>query len=81
MVRSIKCVDIAVSQNTYSPLPNVIAMQADILFESISHCQEAIDEARQSVGAYGGRVIVLPYYGGCSTTNIKAVIRNVRAPD
>jgi len=78
MVQALKCVDIAVSQETYSPLPNAIAMQVDVLFESTSHTQEAIHDARETIGAYGGKVIVLPYYGGCSTTHIKDKIRSGR---
>lgn len=76
MVQALKCVDTAVSQDTYSPLPNALAMQVDILFESTSHTQEAIRDARKKIGAYGGKVIVLPYYGECSTTDIKNKIKN-----
>ena len=71
MVRALKCVDIAISQETYSPLPNAVAMKVDILFESTSHDSRAIEEARQKIGAYGGKVIVMPYYGGQSSTEIK----------
>ncbi|HWA27000.1 MAG TPA: adenylyltransferase/cytidyltransferase family protein [Lacunisphaera sp.] len=76
MVQALKCVDIAVSQETYSPLPNAKAMRASVLFESTSHTQEAIDDARREIEAYGGSVIVLPYYGGCSTTEIRNRIRS-----
>ena len=76
MIQALKCVDIAVSQETYSPLPNAVSMEADILFESTSHTPEAIQEARKQIGAYGGVVIVLPYYGGESSTAIKKKIFN-----
>lgn len=74
MVQALKCVDIAVSQDTYSPLPNAVAMEVDILFESTSHTPEALLEARQKISGYGGQVIVMPYYGGQSSTNIKKKI-------
>jgi glycerol-3-phosphate cytidylyltransferase len=78
MVHALKCVDIAVSQETYSPLPNAVAMKVHILFESTSHPEDAIRQARDTVAAYGGKVIVLPYYAGCSTTRIKNTIATNR---
>ena len=75
MVQALKCVSIAVSQETYSPLPNVLAMQVDILFESTSHDPAEIHNAKMQMDVYGGKIIVLPYYGCCSTTKIKNMIQ------
>jgi glycerol-3-phosphate cytidylyltransferase len=76
MVQALKCVDVAVAQSTYSPLPNALAIRADVLFESTSHAPEVIEETRQALATSGGEVIVLPYYTPCSTTNIRARIRD-----
>ena len=72
---AIEYVDIAVPQHTYSPLDNVRDIKPDILLESSSHTKEAIQEARDVVSEWGGRVIVFPYYPGISSTGIKQTIR------
>jgi glycerol-3-phosphate cytidylyltransferase len=74
MVQALKCVDVAIVQDTYSPIPNALAMRVGVLFESTSHSEEDIQAARREIGSYGGSVIVLPYYVGCSSTAIKARI-------
>ena len=71
MVKNIKFVDVAVKQETYSPLPNVGQLHTDILFESTSHGDEAIADARNLMDKLKGRVIVMPYYAGQSVTAIK----------
>ena len=75
IAQAIKYVDLAVAQTTYSPLPNVIAMRPDVLMESSSHTDEAIEEARRVMGAMGGRVVVIPYYPLESSTAIKDRIK------
>ena len=70
-IKNIKFVDVAVKQETYSPLPNVKQLQADILFESTSHTSKAIKEARKLMKELNYRVIVMPYYAGQSSTAIK----------
>ena len=74
-VQSLGCVDVVVAQEAYSPLPNATAMRVDILFESTSHAPEAIEEARKQICAYGGQVIVMPYYGVVSSSAIKRKIK------
>jgi len=71
MVKNVQFVDVAAKQETYSPLPNVKQLQPDILFESTSHNDEAILEAREVMKKINGRVIVMPYYAGQSVTAIK----------
>jgi len=75
LVQAFECVDIAVSQETYSPLDNASKI-ADILFESTSHTDEAVAEAKRVMGGLGKKVIVMPYYGGQSSTKIKKNIKD-----
>jgi len=70
-VKSLRCVDVAVKQETYSPLPNVKQLHVDILFESTSHSKEAIEEAQILTSKQKSRLIVLPYFAGQSSTAIK----------
>ena len=74
LVQALECVDIAVSQETYTPLKNA-GIVADILFESTSHDTKAILEAKRIMGGLGKKVIVMPYYGGQSSTEIKKKIQ------
>lgn len=71
IIKSLKCVDVAVKQETYSPLPNVEQLSVDILFESTSHAPKAIAEARKLMKKLKGRVMVMPYYAGQTSTAIK----------
>lgn len=75
LAAAIKYVDVVVPQKTYSPLPNVIRIKPDILMESASHGEDAIEEARKTMENIGGRVIVTPYYPGKSSTKIKQAIK------
>lgn len=71
LANAIKYVDLVVAQETYSPLPNVKKIKPDILMESTSHTDEAIEEAREVMESIGGEVIVIPYYPSQSSTSIK----------
>jgi len=75
LASAIKYVDVAVAQETYSPLPNVKKIRPDILMESTSHSEEAIEEAREVMESINGKVIVLPYLPSQSTTQIKNSIK------
>lgn len=72
---SIKYVDAAIPQETYSPIPNVKRIKPDILMESASHTEKEIEEVRKVVESYGGRVVVMPYYPCQCSTNIKNKIK------
>jgi phosphoenolpyruvate phosphomutase len=72
---AIKYVDIAVAQETYSPLPNVMRIKPDILMESASHDEAAVEEAREYMESINGKVIVLPYFPSQSSTDIKDKIK------
>jgi len=74
LAKSIKYIDVVVPQDTYSPIPNVLAINPDILMESSSHPLKAIKDNREAMESIGGRVIVLPYYPNKSSTKIKEKI-------
>lgn len=74
IVKSLNCVDAAVKQKTYSPLPNVRKHKPDILFESVSHTEEAIKEAKETMKKLCGKVMIMPYYAGQSSTAIKTKV-------
>ena len=71
---AIKYVDLAVTQETYSPLPNVRKIRPDILCESTSHTDEAIEDARKVMEELKGRVVTIPYFPSQSSTDIKNTI-------
>jgi len=76
LASAIKYADLVVAQETYSPLPNVMKIRPDILMESSSHDEEAIEKAREVMESIGGRVIAIPYYPAESSTHIKNEIKN-----
>ena len=76
LASAIEYVDLVVAQDTYSPLPNVMSIRPDILMESTSHDEEQIEKARECMESIGGRVVVIPYYPGESSTHIKSEIEN-----
>ena len=50
LVRNLRWVDVAVAQNTYSPLENVMALRPDILIESTDHKEQLANEFIESIG-------------------------------
>lgn len=76
LIKGIGCVDEAVVQDTYSPLPNLRKLKPDIHAESTSHKPEDIKEAEKVMKEIGGKVIVMPYYEGQSSTAIKDKIKS-----
>jgi phosphoenolpyruvate phosphomutase len=75
LASAIKYVDVAVAQETYSPLPNVMKIKPDILMESTSHDKAAIEKAREVMESINGKVVVLPYFPSQSSTDIKDKIK------
>jgi bifunctional ADP-heptose synthase (sugar kinase/adenylyltransferase) len=71
LAAAIKYVDVVVAQETYSPLQNVMRIRPDILMESSSHDEQDIEKARKVMEEINGSVIVIPYFPGQSSTNIK----------
>ena len=72
LVRSLKWVDMAVAQNTYSPLDNVMTLKPDILAEATDHEEQPANEFMKSIG---GRVLIMPYYPDHSSTKVKDEIK------
>ena len=77
LANSIKYVDLVVPQETYSPLPNLMNIRPDVHMESTSHDEGAINKVRQYMEGIGGRVVVIPYFPGYSSTEIKEKVRRV----
>lgn len=75
LASAIKYVDVAVAQETYSPLPNVMRIKPDILMESTSHDEEELEKAREYMESINGKVVVLPYFPSQSSTEIKNDIK------
>lgn len=76
IARSIQFIDEVVPQTTYSPLANVEFLRPDVLIESDSHDDSAIEQAWKLMSSLGGIVIVIPYHEGISSTLIKQHIRD-----
>ena len=72
---SMKYADIVISQDTYSPLPNLYRIQPDIHLESDSHDPKDIKKTKEYMEKIGGRVIVTPYFPDTSSTKIKQKIK------
>ncbi len=75
LASAIKYVDLAVAQETYSPLPNVMKIKPDVLMESSSHTEEDIENARKVMESIDGKVIVIPYFPTHSSTKIKDKVK------
>ena len=75
LASAIKYVDVAVAQETYSPLPNVMRIKPDILMESTNHDEEEIEKAREYMDSINGKVVVLPYFPSQSSKDIKNSIK------
>ena len=76
LAESIKYIDKVIPQNTYSPIPNIEKIKPDILMESSSHDKEDIALYGSYMEKIGGKVIVVPYFRGQSSSLIKQKIRS-----
>ncbi len=74
LAQSIKYVDLVVEQKDYSPIENVRKIKPTILMESDSHDDFRIKEGEEVMESLGGRMIVMPYFQGQSSTKIKKQI-------
>ena len=72
MIRSLKWIDVAVAQHTYSPLDNVKALKPDILVEATDHKEQPANEYMDVIG---GRVFAMPYYPNHSSTKVKNKVK------
>ena len=73
LIRALKCVDVVVSQETYSPLQNVWNLHADILVESESHDHVTDPHFLKELGNI--RMVIFPYYPDHSSSEIKNRIK------
>ena len=76
MIESLKCVDCAVMQETYSPLSNVKKIKPNILMESDSHTEKDLKETKEVCDKINCNIMVMPYYSIQSSTIIKRRIIN-----
>ena len=77
IAKSIKYVDKVISQESYSPIQNINIIQPNILMESSSHDEhDVFFEMEKYMKSINGKVIVVPYYDGQSSTKIKNSIKN-----
>ena len=74
LANAIEFADLVVGQQEYTPFENVRNIVPNILMESESHDNAQIEEGRKLMNELGGRVIVLPYFQGQSSTLIKTKI-------
>jgi len=76
LVESLKCVDVVVAQDTYSPIKNIKTIRPDVLMESDSHSEEDLEETEEVAKSIGCKVQVMPYFPEQSSTKIKEKIKN-----
>jgi len=76
LVGALRCVDLVIPQETYAPHENVKLVGADILMESSSHSEKLQTYGKSLMKSLGGRMVIMPYYQGQSSTKIKEEIRN-----
>ena len=72
LIRSLKYVDMVVTQYDYSPLTNVKSIKPDILVETTDHKQQPANYFMRQIG---GRIVTMPYYPNQSSTKIKDEIK------
>lgn len=76
LIESLRCVDCAVAQTTYSPVGNIRTIKPDILMESDSHSEEDLKETKKVAEEIGCKVQIMPYFPEQSSTNIKKNVVN-----
>ena len=74
LASAIEFVDLVVGQQNYTPFENVRNIVPNILMESESHDNAQIQNSRDLMDELEGRVIVMPYFQGQSSTLIKSKI-------
>lgn len=67
MVAALRCVDLVVPQETYSPVSNIETLKPDIVMESVSHNKEDIEAIKKKTK----NTIVMPYFPDQSSSKIK----------
>lgn len=75
LIKSLRCVDVAIPQKTYSPIDNIENIKPDILMESDSHSEEDLNETYKVCDPLDIKVIKMPYYPEQTSTRIKESIK------
>ena len=73
LIKALKCVDVVVVQDKYSPVKNIQNIRPDILFESSSHDKFPSHIMLRRMGC---EMKILPYYPEQSSSKIKKRIKN-----
>jgi len=76
LIKALKCVDVAIPQNIYSPCENILNIKPNIMAESESHSDELIEHVTNVTSSINGRVVIMPYYKNQSSTKIKETVKN-----
>ena len=76
IVKSLTMVDIAVAQETYSPVNNILDIEPDVVVESNSHSYDILQSTKKASKSIGARVVVMPYSPTTSSTDIKKRIQS-----
>ncbi len=76
IIRSLEYVDLVIPQQKYSPIRNIYNIMPDIMVESESHSAELLRTVEMAVTNIKGRLVILPYWAGISSTKIKDQICN-----
>jgi len=78
MLSAMRCVDMVVAFSEDTPLKLIQALKPDVLVKGGDYIPEDIVGARE-VCARGGKVVVVPFVDGYSTTELLARIQAMRA--
>ena len=71
LVKALKCVDVAIAQETYSPIDNIKKIKPNILMESDDHLEEDLKETKKVAENINCKIIINPYYHKQCSTKIK----------
>ena len=75
LVKSLKCVDCAVTQDTYSPEKNLKTIKPNTHVESESHSDKDLKKIYKLCKLYNIKVVKMPYYPEQNSTKIKERIK------
>lgn len=75
LAAAIRYNDVVVTQETYSPLPNLKSLCPNAVLESSTHNNQDIKEIKAFMHTIHGKVFVIPYYSAQSSTKIKELVR------
>lgn len=74
LARNIKCIDLVVAQELYSPYDNIKNIKPDILMESTSH-KPFNKKMKELIKRLKIKVVTIPYFPNHSSTKIKTIVK------